>query len=311
MTTGLPGTGFVTPSEWKIVGRQSTFESQRIFAPGWAVSADYFRTLGIALVGGETCRMDPSPNQPGEILVNRRFAESYFPGENPLGQSIAPEQFGGAGGAVRITGIVADVRDGVPGSPPQPAVYRCGTLFFWPDPVYVVKTSLGTPAAMTNAVREAVHRLDASRAVYEVTPLTDVLSEELAPARFNTLLLTLFAATALLLASVGLYGVMSYFVARRKREIGIRMAIGAQPAQIQRGVIKQAAILTVAGIVAGLAGAAALTRFLSTMLYGVGAHDVMAFAAAPLLLALVAAVASALPTRRASRVNPMVALRDE
>jgi ABC-type antimicrobial peptide transport system permease subunit len=164
---------------------------------------------------------------------------------------------------------------------------------------------------MTNAVREAVHRLDAARAVYEVSPMTDVLSEELAPARFNTLLLTLFAATALLLASVGLYGVMSYFVARRKREIGIRMAIGARPAQIQRDVIQQAAILTAAGVVAGLAGAAAVTSFLSTMLYGVGAHDVATFATAPLLLVVVAAVASALPARRASRVNPMVALRDE
>jgi ABC-type antimicrobial peptide transport system permease subunit len=159
-------------------------------------------------------------------------------------------------------------------------------------------------------IRAALLDIEPTRAVYSVRPLAETLATSVSQQRLNTALLALFAATALLLAAMGLCGVLSQLVAGRRREIGVRMALGARPAQIVSTVVAQAAVVTGFGIAAGLAGAMALARFMATLVFGIHARDPLTFAIVPIVLALVAAVAAILPARRAARIDPMRALRE-
>ena len=161
------------------------------------------------------------------------------------------------------------------------------------------------------AIRAAIREIEPARAVYAARPLEDFLAESIAQPRLNAILLSLFAWTTLLLAALGLYGVLSQIVASRRREIGLRMALGARPAQILISVVAQAATVTGLGIAAGVAGAAALAHLMASLVFGITPRDPLTFAAAPIVLAIVAAVASIVPARRAATVDPMAALRDE
>jgi len=160
------------------------------------------------------------------------------------------------------------------------------------------------------AVREALKEIEPSRAVYADRPLTELLAASLAPQRLNAILLGLFAATALLLAALGLYGVLSQLVAARRREIGVRMALGARPSRILSAVVAQAAALTGVGIAAGLCASLVLARFMATLVFGVSVHDPLTFLLVPLVLALAATISALVPARRAARVDPMDVLRD-
>jgi putative ABC transport system permease protein len=188
--------------------------------------------------------------------------------------------------------------------------YRCTAPGFWPDPVFVLRTQ-GPPMALANTLREGVKRFEPARAVYDVAPLEERLSSGMAERRMQTVLLSVFGISALLLSAVGVYGVLAFHVSQRTREIGLRVALGARRGQIFSRIFQQGARMTAAGVVAGLGASAALTRLMAGLLYGISPWDALSFLGAPALLTAVAALAIWIPARRAMRVDPIVALREE
>jgi putative ABC transport system permease protein len=305
ISVATPGTGEDYPIDFTIVGRANSDSGQKTFADSQVVSGDYFRVMGIPMLAGETCRPRADSKAADPALVNRAFADRYFAGENPIGQRLKlswakPE----------IIGVVGDVREHGYAQDPKPTIYTCTLPGFVPDPVYLVRTA-GAPATLVEAARKTMRQLEPNRAVYATKPLAEVLAATLSPRRFQTELLSLFGITALLLATVGLYGVMSFYVAQRTREMGLRAALGARPEQILGHVFRQGVWMTMAGVACGLAAAAAVTRWIASLLFGVQPLDAVTFLVAPVLLAVVAAVAVWIPARRATLVDPMVALREE
>jgi ABC-type antimicrobial peptide transport system permease subunit len=189
-------------------------------------------------------------------------------------------------------------------------LYACGLPSFWPDPEYLLKTS-ADPGMLANAVRREINRIEPTRAVFNVKPLTLHLIDTYSESRFQTMLLTLFAGTALLLAGIGLYSVMAYFVAQRTREIGLRMALGARPLQVLAQVIRQGAWITAIGLSAGVLAALAVSRSMASLLFTIDPTDAVTFLAAPAVLAVVAFIASVVPAHRATQVDPIEALRED
>jgi putative ABC transport system permease protein len=306
ITVALPGLYDEYTQQFHIAGRESDREGERLFSDMQVVSPDFFQVLGVPLVAGQSCRVDLDSKAPQPAIVSRQFAGRFFPNENPIGRRLT---FGN-GNPLEIAGIAADIRMHGYAKDPRPILYWCGLPGFYPDPEYLVKTA-GDPMDVVNGVRRAVQAIEPNRAVYKLRTLPEALSESLAERRFQASLFALFAALALLLAAVGIYGVISFFVSQRTREIGLRVALGARPAQILAEVFCRGGAITIAGIAAGLAGAALLSRFLSTLLFGISVTDLVTFTAAPAAIAVVAAVAIWGPARRATRVDPMNALRQE
>ncbi len=304
LTTGLPNQAKDYPEEFTIPGRDSL--GQKLTADAQTVSADYFGVLSIPILSGETCRATSDSKVPAPALVDRSFADRFFPNESPLGHFL---KFGSLAPA-RIIGVVGSVRQHGPARDPLPTVYICAIPGFYPAPDYVVKTA-ADPLLIAGAVRRQIRSIEPTRAVYDLTRLTDVVSESYSARRFQTMLLGLFAGTALLLAVIGLYGVMSFFVSERTREIGLRMALGARPQQILARIFRIAAVMTASGIAVGLLASVFLTREIQSQLFGVAAIDPVTFCAVPLLLALVAATAAWSPARRAMKIDPMEALRQD
>lgn len=290
------------PNEFHVVGRET---GEHYFAVGRQVSADYFRTLRVPMLQGDACRDDPSLTASASVVVSRALADRYFPGESPIGHHIVQGRYRG-----EIVGVVADVREQGLAREPEPITYFCGLLPYWPDPYYVVRTDPARPATMAG-IRDAMREIEPQRAVYGASTLVQTMAESLSQPRLNTILLALFALTALLLAAVGLYAMLAHFVSQRRREIGVRMALGARPAQVQAEVARHGAAVTGIGVVLGLVGALALARVMETLVFGIPARDPVTFAVVPVLLALIAAAATMLPARRAARVEPMQALREE
>ena len=294
----------VPPNEFHLVGRDA---AEKTFALSRSVSSGYFRALHIPILRGDTCSNDPATPAFSNALVTRSFADQYFPGDDPIGHAF--ESPGLPNRVAKIVGIVGDVREGGLQQQAEPLIYWCGYNPYWPDTNFLVRTTSDRPASMS-AIRAALREIEPGRAVYAERPLTEVLADSLSQQRLNTVLLLLFASTALLLAALGLYGVLSQLVSARRREIGVRIAVGARPAQILASVVGQAATLTAVGAVAGLVAAFALARFMATLLFGISPRDPFTFAVVPLLLALVAAAAAIIPARRAARVDPLEVLRD-
>ena len=176
---------------------------------------------------------------------------------------------------------------------------------------YLIVRTASDPLSLAAAVTEVVHRFDPNLPVTHVMAMDNLIADSVSPRRFSSVLVAIFAGLALLLAAIGIYGVMSYTVGQRTQEIGIRIALGAQPASVQKMILSEAARLTLAGVALGLAGAFVLVRFLSSLLFGVGTYDPITFAGVPVLLTGVALAASCIPARRAVRVDPLVALRYE
>jgi putative ABC transport system permease protein len=301
----VPAGTDVPPNEFQIRGRDPR---EKTFAIGRSVSAGYFRTLHIPVLRGDTCSSDPAVPVFSSALVTRAFVERYFPSEDPIGHEfVSPGQLSNR--TTTIVGVVGDVREGGFLKQPEPLIYWCGYNPYWPDQRFLVRTSPDLHVSMT-AVREALREIEPGRAVYAEQLLTDLLSTSLSPQRLNAILLGLFAATALLLAALGLYGVLSQLVSARRREIGVRMALGARPTRILAAVVAQAAALTGLGIAAGLCAALVLARFMATLVFGVSVRDPLTFVLVPLVLALVAAISALVPAQRAARVDPMDVLRD-
>lgn len=306
MSAGLPGVNPSWPREFEVEGEPSADGTLR-FANWRIVTDGYFETLGISILRGRTCRMQDGPERPFEALVNQSFADRYFQGRDPLGHFIRRGPQGE--GKARVVGVVADAREDGSGSPPKPMIYACGYLRFWPDSDFLIAS--GNPTAVVNSVRRAIQVVDRSHPVYALNPLPAALRGALSETRFRTVLVAAFSIMALALAAIGLYGVLSYMVARRRREIGIRVALGARPTRIVGEVMRSGGVLAVSGTAAGVGLAVAASRLLGALLYGVSSSDPATYLSAIALLFVVALLACLIPSLRAVSIDPVEALRDE
>ncbi len=275
-----------------------------------ATSPGYFRVMGISLVRGRLFSEDDSASTPPVALISEALARRYFPGENPLGRQLI-FGFPPHGDVSReIVGVVADIHDVSIASNPGPMMYvPFAQVPFWGGEV-VVRSSLSA-AGIAAAIRTETHNIDKDLPVTDIESFPEAMHASVAEPRFRTVLLGLFSAIALLLAAIGIFGVISFSVSRRTREIGVRMALGATPASIRHLVIGESVKLVLFGLAAGIPAALILTRFLSALLFGVTPTDPLTFIGVALLLMLVALAAAYLPARRAIRVDPIVALRCE
>jgi putative ABC transport system permease protein len=273
---------------------------------------DYFLALGVPVLRGRAFSKADREGSPPVCVINQTLAREFFPGEDPVGRRLKQ------GGTDRpqnpfmeIVGVVGDVKYQGLHAKVQPAYYMPFAQNPWGDMSLVVRSSTPDPAGLVPAIRNELWALDRDLPLARVRTMDDLLSTSVAQPRFRTLLLSVFSAMALLLAAVGIYGVMSYTVERRTHEIGIRIALGAQLADVLRLVVGQGMRLVTLGVLIGLAGALALARLMSGLLYGVTTTDTLTFACVPLLLTAVATAACLVPALRATKVDPMVALRYE
>ena len=275
------------------------------------VSPDYFKTMKIPLIRGRWFTPADGPGAPKVVLVSEGAARKFWPGEDPIGKPIALGQPGfGARDGVQIAGIVGEVRYRRMDELPRPDVYISHLQSPQTSLVIFARTS-GDPLALAPAVRREVSALNKNLPVYDIKSMRDRIGEATSRARFSATLLGVFASIALVLAALGIYGVMSYAVNQRTREIGIRLALGAQPGDVLGPVVGRGLILTVIGIAIGLVAALASTRVLTTLLYEVKPSDPATYAVIAVVLGAVALLASYIPARRATRVDPLTALRAE
>jgi putative ABC transport system permease protein len=300
----IPGNSDEYPIELKI-SEGTKNPNEKMVGDTHFVSTGYFSTLQMPLLQGQTCKDGLAfPT----VVINRSFAERYFGGSPAIGlhlQSASANEFMKP---AQILGIVGDAREEGLDKLPEPGVYWC-TSNPTPDPYYLIRTH-GDPMAMATALRLKVHELEPSRSVFQVMPLEDHLDDRLAENRLRTVLLTLFALTAIMLVSIGLYGTISYLVRTRRREVGLRLALGAMPGQITRRFLFRGLRVTLVGCAAGLLLGATLSRLLKGMLYGVTSLDPLTYGAVLVLTLAVAAAASIVPAVRASRVEPTEVLRE-
>jgi len=271
-----------------------------------AVSPDYFATMGIRIVRGRGFTDRDDARATPVLVISETMARTYWPGEDPIGRRVTIGY--NSTGPRDVVGIVSDVKESALAEPARPEMYASFPQTPWPFFTVVVRTERD-PAPLAAALRAAVARLDPEQPPGDVQALTHYVREASAQSRFTAALAGTFAGLATLLAGLGIYGVLAYNVAQRRREIGIRMALGARAADVRSLVVGQALTLGGIGVAAGLAGALALTRVLGSLLFGVGASDPLTFTAVCLLLMIVVASAAYLPARRATRVDPLVALR--
>ena len=304
ISIGVPGVPFKFQTELKLAEGRAESEP-KIIADNRFVSASYFSTLKIPMLSGETCREDDGPPT---VVVNRSFANNYFAGSSPIGHHLIANNLGYSG-ASEIIGISSDARESGLDQLPTPTVYWCAPVAE-PGTFFLVRTH-NAPMTMAETIRRQVHDVEPQRSVYDFASLEQHFSDALDENRLRTILLTIFAATALSLACIGLYGTLSYSVNVRQREVGLRLALGALRGQIVKQFLRQGLTVCVAGCLAGWALAAGSGRVLAGFLYGVSPSDLPTLSAVVLLVLVVAAAASLIPAVRASRVDPMQVLRDE
>jgi putative ABC transport system permease protein len=273
----------------------------------------YFRTMGIPVIKGRDFDDRDKHGSTPVVIVTETFVRQFFPNEDPIGKRIKPgiSSFDDEDTMMReIVGVVGDVRNRTLSTESKPAYYVPQTQVPFSQMVAVVKTT-AEPRSFIPAATKEVAALDADVPLFGVKSMDEYLSASVAAPRFNTTLLSIFAAVALVLTIVGLYGVMSYSVVQRTNEIGIRLALGAQSRDVLLMIVKQGSKLIVMGLVIGLAGAFAATRVIASLLFGVTTKDPFTFVAAAVLLAVVALLACYVPAWRATKVDPLEALRYE
>ncbi len=284
----------------------------------YLVEADHLKAMGIPLLRGRFISAQDDIHTPPVIAIDESLARKYFPNEDPIGKRV---NLGIVGTQPEIVGIVGHVRHWGLDTDASNAIQAQMYIPFMQIPdqfmplvatsVQVALRSEGAPLSLVGGIRNAMSQINSQQVVYGVETMDDAISDSLAARRFSMILLGLFAALALLLSSVGIYGVIAYLVGQRTQEIGIRMALGAQQEDVLRMVLGEGATMAIAGIAIGLAAAYGLTREMTKMLYGVSATDPLTFAGVSVLLVGVALLACYIPARRATRVDPMVALRYE
>jgi len=274
------------------------------------ISPGYFQVMAIPLLAGRAFDERDAASRPPVTIISSALARQYFPNQNPVGKQLIFANAPYPTVPHEIVGIVGDVRDANLGDDPKPMMYASMAQEPMPGALVVSRTTLDLAGA-TAAIRQQVAAIDKDLPVTDVFTMPEVLSDSVAQPRFRTLLLALFAAMALVLAAIGIFGVISYSVSRRTQEIGIRVALGASRAAILRLVSRETLALVVAGLAVGIPAALAASRLLGHLLFGVSASDPLTLAAVSLTLVAVAAVAAYLPMRRATRVDPLIALRHE
>jgi len=271
------------------------------------VSPEYFHTMGIQLLKGRYFDEHDTKGGQETVIVDETLAQRFWPNEDPLGKRI---QRGNSGSWRTVVGVISGAKQYSHEKEPPIAVYFPFEQYLARSMFLVIRTT-SDPLQMSPAVSREIQALDPEMPVFDLNSMDQRLYDSLARRRFAMLLLGLFAVIALILAAIGIYGVMVYSVNQRTHEIGIRMALGAQRGNILKLVIRQALILASVGTAIGLTGAFALTRIMSSLLYGVSATDPFTFVITPLVLGSTALLAAYVPARRAAKVDPMVALRCE
>jgi putative ABC transport system permease protein len=298
---------------FSVEGRTQPNDVNLPFALYRVINPDYFRALGVSLHRGRFFDTRDAVDSTPVAVVNRRLAEQFWPGEDPIGKRLKVGALDSQNAWATIVGVVGDVRQaGFYGE----QLYELYVPYTqerrpWVAPRDLVVRTKGDAASMAAAVRQVIWAVDKDQPVSNVRTMEEVFAAAVSRERFQTLLLSLFATLALLLACVGLYGVISYAVAQRTHEIGVRMALGAQSHDVLRLVIRQGMVLTLAGLVVGVIGGLAVTRVMTDLLFGVTATDAVTFISVGGLLVGVALLACYIPARRATRIDPLVALRYE
>ncbi|MCP9496320.1 MAG: ADOP family duplicated permease, partial [Pyrinomonadaceae bacterium MAG19_C2-C3] len=314
VVTNLPLGNSLTSSSFEIEGHPPAAPDESRTASKSIISQDYFRAMSIPLLKGRALSERDATDAPGVVVINGAMARRYFGDEDPLGKRLTfggPEEKALYGEAVtrEIVGIVGDVRFELEETA-KPEMYipyaqaPIGTMA-------LVVRSAADPATLREPLRRAIREVDGTQTGYSFKTMEGLLSESVAAQRLLMTLTNIFASLALILAGVGIYGVIAFSVAQRTHELGIRIALGAQTADVLRLVVGQGMTLAGIGLAVGLAGALALTRFLSSLLYGVSPTDAPVFVGTAVLLGAVALLASYIPARRATKVDPIVALRHE
>ncbi len=291
-----------------IEGHEPRPGEMEIHAERPKITPDYFHTMGIRLVRGRTFTWADNESAPQVAIINEAAARQYWPNEDAMGKRVRLDDGGTAWR--QVIGVVADVRQDGLAKAARPEVYaplpQSPVLYM----VLLVRTRVA-PESSVRAVRHAVNAVDKDQPLFQIQTMQQVVDDSVAGRRFQTSLLATFAAVALGLAAIGIYGLISYSASQRTHEIGIRMALGAKRAEILRLVVGHGMLLAMVGVAVGIGGALLLTRFLSSLLYGVGANDPVTFLGVTVLLSAVAALASLIPAWRAARIDPMEALRYE
>ena len=312
VTTNLPLYRQGNSISIRIEGRPDPPPNQELVVVTRIISPGYFDTMSIPLLSGRKFTdQDNLDAHNAAVVISETMARRFWPNEDPVGKRISAGRARSDSDWIQVIGVVKDVRQFELTAEPRPQMYlsyrQAG--FFAPRDL-VVKTDVD-PTSMAATVRNAVWEIDKDQPVSNIQTMEQILADSIARQRFSMLLLAIFAGVALVLAGVGIYGVMSYSVAQRTHEIGIRMALGAQTAAVLKLAVGYGMKLVIAGIVIGLIAAFALTRVMATLLFGVTATDPTTFTVISLLLILVAAIASYIPARRATKVDPIIALRYE
>jgi putative ABC transport system permease protein len=306
----LPFHGIASATWVAISGRPPALPGENLVTVVRTVTPGYFRTIGIPLKGGrEFSAADNTQESPLRYIINESFARQYFPNEQPLGKRInidfdAPNVFG------EIIGVAGDVREGSIDKPSQPTAYYVHAHRPTLSGYFVLKTA-GDPLALAASARRIIHNLEPAQPVVEMDSMDNIVRETFSRQRFTSMLLGGFSLVSLVLAAVGIYGVLAYSVTERTREFGVRIALGAAPSRILSHVLAGGARVVLAGTAAGIVGALALTRLLQALLYEVSPRDTLTFLLVPMVLALVGMLAAWIPARRASRLPAIEALRAE
>ncbi len=305
----VPITGQSTVNYIVVLGQSAVASNEQILVGVHAVSPGYLRAMGIPLLRGRELSDRDVPGAPVAAVINQALAQRVWPGQNPIGKQFRLFNDEKEPAEV-VVGVAANVKHNGLDEKDSMDAYESIVQHPWPDTEVSVRTAQGGETLLPS-IRSIIAEYDADLAVYNVRSMDEIIAVSLGSRRLTLALVGLFAALALVLASVGIYGVMSYVVAGRKQEIGIRMALGAQQRDIFKLVVGQGMALACTGLVLGLIAAAAVTRFLASMLFQVKAFDPITYGGVTLLLGAVALLACYIPARRATRVDPLVALRYE
>jgi predicted permease len=309
----LPVAGRGIGAWLNIVGRPSADGRNPNAVPYRVVTPGYFETAGLRLIRGRLLSESDSRERSPAVVIDETLARRQWPGEDPIGREIIlgalPDN--ALIPASPVVGIVSDVKQlGLDSDPPGMVYVPHRLMPFWPTFAFMLRTSV-EPASVMQAARGRIRALDSSLPISGVRTAEEVIALSMVPARSSMVLLACFAGLALVMAAVGVYGVLSYTVSRRQREMGIRLALGAEPRRLRGLMLEEGLRQASIGIVIGLAGAIVLTRLMQTLLFGVTPTDPLTFAGVAVLLLMVAALACYIPARRATKVDPVAIMRAE